>query len=41
MIRINKYISSSGVCSRRKAEEYIKNGKVKVNGKVILTWQQL
>ena len=35
MIRINKYISSSGVCSRRKAEEYIKNGKVKVNGKVI------
>lgn len=35
MIRINKYISSSGICSRRKAEEYIKNRKVKVNGKVI------
>ena len=32
-MRINKYISSSGLCSRRAAEEYIKNGQVKVNGK--------
>ena len=33
-IRINKYIASSGVCSRRKAEEYILAGKVLVNGVV-------
>lgn len=35
MIRINKYIASSGCCSRRKAEELIKEGKVFVNGKKI------
>lgn len=34
-MRINKYIATSGVASRRKAEEYIKAGKVKVNGKVV------
>ena len=34
-MRINKYIASSGLCSRRAAEEYIKNGQVKVNNKVI------
>lgn len=31
-MRINKYIATCGVCSRRKAEEYIKDGKVFVNG---------
>jgi 23S rRNA pseudouridine2604 synthase len=31
-MRINNYISSSGYCSRRKADEYIKLGKVKING---------
>ena len=31
-MRINKYIASSGFCSRRKAEEYIENGEVTVNG---------
>ncbi|MBE7706557.1 MAG: rRNA pseudouridine synthase [Cyanobacteria bacterium SIG30] len=34
-MRINKYISQCGFCSRRKADELIINGKVKVNGKVI------
>ena len=34
-MRINKYIASSGICSRRKAEEYILNGDIKVNNKVI------
>lgn len=34
-MRINKYISSCGVCSRRKAEEFIKNELVKVNGLVV------
>ena len=33
-LRLNKYISSSGLCSRREADEYINQGKVKVNGKV-------
>ena len=31
-IRIQKIIADSGFCSRRKAEEYISSGKVKVNG---------
>lgn len=34
-MRINKYIASSGLCSRRAAEEYIKNGQVKINNKVV------
>lgn len=34
-IRLQKYIASSGLCSRRKAEELITDGKVKVNNKVI------
>ncbi|NJN25228.1 MAG: rRNA pseudouridine synthase [Cyclobacteriaceae bacterium] len=33
--RLNKYIAQSGVCSRREADELIKDGKIKVNGKVI------
>ena len=35
MIRLQKAIADSGFCSRRKAEEYISNGKVSVNGDVI------
>lgn len=31
-MRINKYIASSGLCSRRKAEEYIEKGQVTING---------
>ncbi len=31
-IRLNKYISNSGVCSRRDADLYIQSGNVKVNG---------
>ena len=34
-IRLNRYVANSGVCSRREADEYIKAGLVKVNGKVI------
>ncbi|MBO4235531.1 MAG: rRNA pseudouridine synthase, partial [Firmicutes bacterium] len=34
-MRINKYIASSGVASRRKADELIKAGKVKVNNIVL------
>ena len=35
MQRLNKYIASSGLCSRRKADELIEQGKVGVNGKII------
>lgn len=35
MERLQKVISNSGYCSRRKAEEYIKQGLVKVNDVVI------
>jgi 23S rRNA pseudouridine2605 synthase len=35
MERIQKYIARCGVTSRRKAEELIKQGKVKVNGELI------
>ncbi|HEU4496365.1 MAG TPA: pseudouridine synthase [Flavobacterium sp.] len=31
-MRLNKYISNSGVCSRREADIYIQSGNVKVNG---------
>lgn len=34
IIRLQKYIAECGVCSRRKAEELILTGKVKVNGKL-------
>ncbi len=34
-IRLNKYIAKSGVASRRKADELIKAGRVKVNDKLI------
>ena len=34
-MRINKYLSSCGVCSRRKAEKLILLGEVSVNGKRI------
>ncbi len=35
MPRLNKYIASTGLCSRRKADELIEAGKVSVNGKVV------
>lgn len=35
-MRINKYIASAGVTSRRKADELIEEGKVKVNGAVLV-----
>tara|TARA_Y100000748_G_scaffold60089_1_gene48165 strand:- start:82 stop:807 length:726 start_codon:yes stop_codon:yes gene_type:complete len=34
LIRLNKYISQSGLCSRRAADELIKKGKVQVNNKL-------
>jgi len=32
-IRLNKYISESGICSRREADRYIQQGNVYLNGK--------
>ncbi len=34
-IRLQKYLSSAGFCSRRKGEEYIKDGLVTVNDQVV------
>lgn len=34
MERLQKYIAQAGIASRRNAEELIKQGKVKVNGKI-------
>ena len=34
-VRLQKFLASQGVCSRRKAEEYILNGSVKVNGVIV------
>lgn len=36
-LRLNRYISMGGVCSRRDADELIKTGRVKVNGEVVNT----
>lgn len=32
-VRLQKIIADSGYCSRRRAEQYIQNGEVKVNGR--------
>ena len=34
-IRIQKYLAQAGIASRRKAEEFIKQGKVSINNKVV------
>ena len=34
--RINKYLSEVGFCSRRKADDYISDGRVYINGQPAL-----
>lgn len=34
-IRLNRFIANSGICSRRDADELIRNGSITVNGKVV------
>ena len=34
-VRLNKFIANAGICSRREADDLIKAGVIKVNGKVI------
>jgi len=41
-VRLNKFIANAGICSRRKADELIAQGKVAVNGKVATEmWYQV
>lgn len=35
LIRLNKFISNAGVCSRREADKLIEAGEIAVNGKVV------
>ena len=35
MIRLNKYISNSGICSRREADVLISEGRIKINDQVV------
>ena len=35
LIRLNRYISNAGICSRRKADELIASGVVSINGVVV------
>ena len=34
-MRLNKFLATAGIASRRKCEELIKNGEIKVNGQVV------
>lgn len=34
-MRLQKFLSTAGICSRRKGEELISSGKVRVNGKIV------
>ena len=35
-MRLQKYLSEAGICSRRKGEEYIKAGLVRVNSRIVI-----
>jgi len=35
LVRLQKFLASAGVCSRRKGEELIRAGRVQVNGRVV------
>ena len=37
LIRLNKYIANSGICSRRQADKYIESGFVTVNNEKVTT----
>jgi 23S rRNA pseudouridine2604 synthase len=36
-MRVNKYISEAGLCSRREADEWLLAGRVTINGQVVTT----
>lgn len=35
LVRLNKYVSNSGLCTRREADNYIQSGRVSVNNKLV------
>ncbi len=35
LVRLNKYISNSGLCTRREADDYIQSGRVFVNNELV------
>jgi pseudouridine synthase len=35
MMRLQKFLSEAGICSRRKGEEYIRQGRVRVNSRIV------
>ena len=41
LIRINKYLSEIGFCSRRRADDLIEQGRVKVNGKLAIMGEKI
>ncbi|MDP4162871.1 MAG: 23S rRNA pseudouridine(2604) synthase RluF [Bacillota bacterium] len=40
-MRINKYISNTGICSRREAEKYIEAKRVTINGEIAILGSQV
>ena len=35
LVRLNKFLAHAGVCSRREADQWIQEGRVKVNGRAV------
>ena len=35
MVRLSKYLSQQGICSRREAEQFIRKGWIKVDGEIV------
>ena len=35
MMRLQKFLSQAGICSRRKGEEYIREGRIRVNSEIV------
>ncbi len=40
-MRINKYFTDRGLCSRRQADKFIREGRIKINGKVAILGDQI
>ena len=36
LVRLNKYVSNSGLCTRREADDYISSGRVSVNNELVV-----
>ena len=40
-MRLNKYLSDAGVCSRREADRLVQDGRVMVDGKTAVLGMQI